>query len=47
MLRYFNLEPNFKVRWYRARDLFGSQIAATTGEFELPISSIQRSCLTY
>ena len=21
MLRYFNFEPSFKLRWYRARDL--------------------------
>ena len=24
MLRYFNLEPSLKLRWCRARDLFGS-----------------------
>ena len=23
MLRYFNSEPSFKLRWCRARDLFG------------------------
>ena len=22
MLRYFNFEPSFKLRWHRARDLF-------------------------
>ena len=43
MLRYFNFEPSFKLRWCRARDLFGSQIPVTTGGFELQISSIQRS----
>ena len=26
------------LRWYRARDLFGSQIAVTTEGFELRIS---------
>ena len=31
MLRYFNLEPSFKLLWCRARDLFGSQIPVTTG----------------
>ena len=25
MLRYFNFEPNFKLRWCLARHLFGSQ----------------------
>ena len=34
MLRYFNCEPSLKLRWCRARDLFGSQIPATTGGFE-------------
>ena len=29
MLRYFNYEPNFRLRWYRADDLFGSQIPMT------------------
>ena len=29
-LRYFNFEPSFKLRWCRARDLFGSQIPVTT-----------------
>ena len=41
MLRYFNFEPSFKLRWCRARDLFGSQIPVTTGGFELQISCIQ------
>ena len=35
MLRYFNFEPRFKLRWCRAQDLFELQIAMTTGEFEL------------
>ena len=26
MLRYFNFEPSFKLRWCCAQDLFGSQI---------------------
>ena len=34
MLRHFNFEPSLKLRWCRARDLFGSQIPATTGGFE-------------
>ena len=34
-LRYFNFEPSLKLRWCRARDLFGSQIPVTTGGFEL------------
>ena len=41
MLRYFNFEPRFKLRWCRARDLFGSQIPVTTGGFELWISCIR------
>ena len=36
MLIYFNFEPNFKLRWCRARDLFGSQIPTTTpSQFEI------------
>ena len=35
MMRYFNFEPSFKLRWCHAQDLFGSQIAVTTGGFEL------------
>ena len=42
-LKYFNFKPCFKLRWRRARDLFGSQIPVTTGEFELRISCIQSS----
>ena len=34
-LRYINVEPIFKLRWCRARDLFGSQTPLTTGGFEL------------
>ena len=30
MLKYFNSEPSFKLRWCCARDLFGSQIPVTT-----------------
>ena len=47
MLRYFNFEPSLKLRWCRARDLFGSQIPVTTGEFELQISCIRSSYLTH
>ena len=32
MLRYFNFDPSFKLRWCLARDLFGTQIPVTTGE---------------
>ena len=35
------------LRWYCARDLFGSQIPVTTGEFELRISCIRSSYLTH
>ena len=35
------------LRWCRARDLFGSQISVTTGGFELRISCIRSSYLTY
>ena len=35
ILRYFNFERSFKLRWCRARDVFGSQIPLTTGGFEL------------
>ena len=41
ILRYFNLEPSFKVRWCSAQDLLGSQIPMTTGGFELRISCIR------
>ena len=52
LLRYFNFEPSFKLRWYRARDLFASQIPVTTGGggregFQLQISCMQCSYLTY
>ena len=46
MLRYFNFESSFKLRWWGARDLFGSQIPVTTGGFELRISCMQSSYLT-
>ena len=35
MLRYFNFEPSFELRWCRAQDLFESQISVTTGGLEL------------
>ena len=41
MLRYFNFEPSFKLRWCRAEDLFRSQISVTTGGFEMRISYIR------
>ena len=47
MLRYVNFEPSFKLRWCRARDLFGSQIPVTAGGFELRISCIQSRYLTH
>ena len=43
MLRYFNFEPSFRLRWCRAQDLFGSQIPVTTGGFEPRVSCIQTS----
>ena len=46
-MRYFNFEPSFKLRWYRAQDLLGSQIPVTTGGFELRISCIRSSYLTH
>ena len=45
--RYFNFGQNFKLRWHRARDLFGSQILVTIRGFELRNSSIQSSYLTH
>ena len=36
----------FPLRWFRARDLFGSQIPVTTEGFELRISCIRNSYLT-
>ena len=45
MLRYFNFEASFKLRWCLAQDLFGSQIPVTTGGFEMHISWIQSSYL--
>ena len=47
MLIYFNLEPSFKLRWCRGRDLLGSQIPVTTGRFELRISCIRSRYLTH
>ena len=44
-LRYFNLEPCFKLQWCHARDLFRSQIPVIAGEFELRIICIQSSYL--
>ena len=41
-----NLVFKSLLPWCRARDLFGSQILVTTGEFELRISCIRSSYLT-
>ena len=30
----FNFEPSFKLRWYRARDLSGTQCPVIKGGFE-------------
>ena len=46
VLRYFIFEPSLKLRWCRARDLFGSQVPVTIGGFELRISCIQ-SCYLF
>ena len=40
-------ERSIKVRWCRARDLFGSQIPVTTRGFELQISCTRSSYLTH
>ena len=42
-----NLVFKSLLPWCRARDLFGSQILVTTGEFELRISYIRSSHLTH
>ena len=47
MLRYFNFKLSFKLRWFRPRDLFGSQISVTTEWFEFRIFYIQSSYLTH
>ena len=47
MLKYFNSESSFKLRWCCARDLSGSQISVTTGGSELQISCIRSSYLTH
>ena len=47
MLRYFIFESSIKLRWCRARDLFGSQIPVTTVGFELRIPCIQSRYLTH
>ena len=47
MLRYFNFGPCFKLRWCRARNLFGSQIPVATAGFELQISCIRSRYLTH
>ena len=47
MMRYFYFEPTFKLRWYRAQDLFGSRISVTTEGFEQRISCIRSSNITH
>ena len=42
-----NNNNNIKLRWCRARDLFGSQIPVTTGGFEQRISCIRSSYLIH
>ena len=46
---YAKKEKNISclLRWYHARDLFGSQIPVTTRGFELRISCIRSSYLTH
>ena len=46
MLRYFNFEPGFKLRWCRDQQLFGSKFPVTTGGFELQIPCVRSNCLT-
>ena len=41
-----NFDDFFILRWYCARDLFGSQTAATLGVFELQISCISYGVVT-
>ena len=41
------LNRSYRLRWCRARDLFGSQIPVTTGGFEVRISCMRSSCLTH
>ena len=43
VLRYYNLQPSFKLRQCRAQELFGSQIPVATGGFKLLISCNQCS----
>ena len=47
ILRYFNFEPSFKLRWCRARDSLGLQIPVTAGGFEQRISCIRCFYLTH
>ena len=42
IVEYLNFEQSLKLRWCRARDLFGPQIPVTTGGFELRISKISK-----
>ena len=47
MLKHFDFEPSFQMRWCRARDLFGSQIPVATGRFELRIFSTRSGLGNY
>ena len=47
ILRYFNFEPSFRLRWCFAQFLFGSQIPLTSRGFKLRISCIQSIDLTH
>ena len=44
MMRYFDFELSFKLRWCGPRDLLGSQIPVVTVGFELWISWVITSC---
>ena len=45
-LEMFQLQPNFKLWWRRARDFDESEIRVITGGFALSTYSIRRSYLT-
>lgn len=46
VLRSFNFEPNCKLQWHRARDMFGLEIPVSLESFELRISYIRNIYLT-
>ena len=43
MLRYLNFEPRFKLRWCRARDLFGSQEGLNCESLAYEVITLARS----